>query len=76
MLVSEITKQIDALPTVKDVTLANEKAVNDLYSTFNELHDAAKALVLNADKLEELYNAVTSYRKSVDEIDAADMERA
>lgn len=69
-LVSEIVKQIDALPSVKDVTLAHEKAVNDLHFTFNGLHDAAKALVTNADKLEELYNAVISYRKSVDEIDA------
>ncbi len=69
LLVEDFIDQINALPTPDEVTLADERNVKNLYNDYEELHEAAKALVTNSQKLKNLYEKISAYREAVDEID-------
>ena len=69
LLVDEFIKKIEEIPSSDKVTLENEKAVNELFADFDALHNAAKELITNRDKLIKTHEKVSEYRKAVDEID-------
>lgn len=69
LLVEDFIAEINALPAPNEVTLADETKIRNLYNGYEGMHDAAKALITNAQKLKELYARVSLYRAAVDEID-------
>lgn len=70
LLVDNFIDEIAGLPDPDRATLADEEKINNLHTDYENLHDAAKALITNAQKLKDLYANVSAYRAAVDEIDS------
>lgn len=65
LAVGGIIKSIDNLPEIKRITLADEKAITEVYRTYDALHKEVKKEISNVGVLLQVYKEVTTQRETV-----------